>query len=52
MMAFFGWVMHYLIELVAMVILAGLGLTLGIKLRKNKNAKEATLQTSNTIDEK
>ncbi len=54
MTAFLGWVVHYLIVLVVLAVCAALGLTVGIKLRKNKNAKDkaAANTVSETVEEK
>lgn len=49
MIAFLGWVVHYLIVLVVLVVFAGLGLSIGIKLRKKKDAKE--VQMTDTVDQ-
>lgn len=49
MIAFLGWVVHYLIVLVVLAVFAGLGLTIGIKLRKKKDAKET--QMTDTVDQ-
>ena len=49
MIAFLGWVVHYLIVLVVLVVFAGLGLTIGITLRKQKDAKE--VQMTDTVDQ-
>ena len=38
MIAFFGWIVHYLIVLVVLAVFAGLGLMTGIKLRRKKDA--------------
>lgn len=39
MLAFFGWVVHYLIIMAVLAVCAALGLKIGISLRKKKNVE-------------
>lgn len=41
MMAFFGWFVHYLLILVILAVVAGLGIFAGKKLSDRKEAKKA-----------
>lgn len=48
---FFLCVLQYAIILVVLAAIAGVGIAIGIKLRKNKNAKEAAEKAANDIEE-
>ncbi len=50
-MDFFLCVLQYLLEMAVLAAVAGLGIFLGIKLRKNKDAKLAAEQPAETTEE-
>lgn len=50
-MDFLAVLLKYLVEMAVLAVVAGLGIFLGIKLRKNKDAKLAAEQPAKTTEE-